>query len=110
MQNQPNYQQLYNSMLEAFDAVNLNYFVVEVKCDKDGKPVDIIYRDVSPATERLIGKSKKEILGKTRTKLLVNVFDAFPERFFKVIQTSTPVHFQSYGAGLRKYYDVYAWK
>ena len=102
MKEQSDYRQLYNSMLEAFDAVNLNYFIVEIKCDKDGKPVDVLYRDVSPATELLIGKSKKEILGKTRTELFGKVDDEFPEKFYEVIQTGKPVHFQSYGAATKK--------
>jgi nitrogen-specific signal transduction histidine kinase len=110
MQNQPNYHELYDYMLEAFDAVSLNYFVVEIECDHNGKPVDIIYRDVSSATARLIGKIKKEIIGKSRTQLLGNVSDEFPAKLYEVIQTGKPVHFQSYGEGLKKYYDVYAWK
>ncbi|HLN46141.1 MAG TPA: ATP-binding protein [Candidatus Sulfotelmatobacter sp.] len=110
MQEQTDYRRLYNFMLEAFDAVNLNYFIVQVICDDNSKPVDIVYRDVSPATERLIGKSKSEILGKSRTELLGKVTDEFPAKFYEVAQTGKPKHFQSYGAGLEKYYDVYAWR
>jgi|WetSurMetagenome_2_1015567.scaffolds.fasta_scaffold2374973_1 hypothetical protein len=44
----------------------------------DGKLVDEFYLEVSPATERLIGKSKKDILGKTRTELFGKVTDEFP--------------------------------
>ena len=101
---------LYMSMIKAFDAVNLNYFIVEVKCDTVGNPTDLIYREISPATQRLIGKSKQDIMGKTRTELLGKVVDEFPTKLYEVVKTGDPIHFQSYGAGLKKYYDVYAWK
>ena len=110
MQKEPDYRQRYISMLEAFDALNSNYFVMEIVCDKNGKPVDGIYREVSPATERLIGKSREEIIGKSRRELFRNVSDEFPSKFYTVLQTGQPVHFESFGAALKKYYDVYAWK
>jgi PAS domain S-box-containing protein len=109
-QQQPDYRQLYNSMLTAFDAINLNYFVMEIVCDKNGQPIDGIYREVSPATEQLIGKSREQIIGKSRRQLFGNVSDGFPTKFYTVLQTGQPVHFQSFGAALQKYYDVFAWK
>jgi PAS domain S-box-containing protein len=97
-------------MLEAFDALNLNYFVMEIICDGNGVPVDGIYREVSPATVKLIGKSQEDIIGKSRRELFGNVNDEFPAKFFEVLKTGQPAHFQSHGAALQMYYDVYAWK
>ena len=110
MQTQPDYRQLYNSMLEAFDAVKLDYFVVEVLRDAKGNAFDVVYREVSPATEKLIGKSKEQIIGKRRKELFGNVNDEFLEKFDNVVKTGKPDHFESYGARLSKNYDVYAWK
>jgi PAS domain S-box-containing protein len=110
MPEQPDNRQLYNSMLTAFDVLNLNYFVMEIVCDKKGKPVDGIYREVSPATERLIGKSKEQIIGKSRRQLFGNITDEFPSKTYTVLQTGQPAHFQSFGSALKKFYDVYAWK
>ena len=97
-------------MLEAFDALNLNYFVMEIICDENGVPVDGIYREVSPATVKLIGKSQEDIIGKSRRELFGNVSDEFPAKFYEVLKTGQPAHFQSHGAALNKHYDVYAWK
>ncbi len=105
-----NYGQLYTLMLEAFDAVKLSYFVVELVYDKKGNPIDIIYRELNPATEKLIGKSREEIVGKSRNELFGTISDEFPNRFCTVLKTGKPEHFQSYGAALSKFYDVFAWK
>jgi PAS domain S-box-containing protein len=107
---QQDYRQLYSSMLHAFDALNLNFFVLEVVCDEKGAPVDVVYREVSPSTVRLIGKPRGDIIGKSRRELFGNITDEFPAKFYEVIQTGEPAHFQSQGAGLKKVYDVYAWK
>lgn len=104
------YRKLYNSMVEAFNEVALNFFVVEVAYDKKGCPVDVIYHELNSATERLIGKSRSEIIGKSRKELFGNVNDEFPSKFDGVLKTGCPTHFQTYGAALNKYYDVYAWK
>ncbi len=106
----PDYRQLYNSMLDAFDVVKLNYFVVELIHDKCGKAVDVIYREVSPITEKLLGKSKEQIIGKSRRELFGDISDEFPERFDHVAKSGKPDHFEQYGAGLNKFYDVYAWR
>ncbi len=108
-QQQPDYQQLYNSMLTAFDAVNLNYFVMEIVCGENGQAVDGIYREVTLGTERLLGKSREQLLGKSRRQLFGNVSDEFLIKFNTVLKTGQPVRFQGSGA-LQKYYDVYAWK
>jgi two-component system, chemotaxis family, sensor kinase Cph1 len=110
MQPQQDYRQLYSSMLEAFDVLNLNYFVMEIICNENGVPVDGIYRQVSPATVKLIGKSQEEIIGKSRRELFGNMNDEFPAEFYEVLKTGQPKQFQSHGAALNKHYDVYAWK
>jgi len=68
-------------MNDMFVAVKVSYFVVELVYDKGGKPVDVIYRDANSATEWLLGKTKAQIIGKSRKELFGDVKDDFPERF-----------------------------
>ena len=111
MNEQSDYRQLYNSMLEAFDAVNTVYSVLEIVCDKRGKPIDFIYCEINAATERLIGKSKDKIIGKSRRELFGYVKeDELYDRFYSVIQSGKSAHFQSFGEALSKYYDLYVLK
>ena len=97
-------------MLEAFNAVKLNFFVLEVAYDQEGNAVDVIYREVNSATEELTGKSRNQLIGKSRRELYGEVYDEFPSKFDSVLKSGKSVHFRSFGAALNKYYDVYAWK
>ena len=106
----PDYRQLYSSMLNAFDVVKLDYFVVELVYDNRGKAIDVVYHEVSSATEKLLGKSKEQIIGKSRKELFGDVSDEFPSRFDQVAKSGKPAHFETHGAGLNKFYDVYAWR
>ena len=110
MQEQTDYRNLQKSMFEAFDTLNLNFFTVEIKLNAKKEPIDVIYREISPATQLLIGKPKEEIIGRSRKQLFGNISDEFPEKFCEVAQTGKPQHFQSYDAAFKRYYDVYAWR
>jgi PAS domain S-box-containing protein len=104
------YRKLYNSMLAGLGTVDVVYFGFEVVYDEGGKPVDLIFTQVDPATERLMGKSKAELIGKSRKQIFGDTPDDFPSRFDAVLKTGQSTRFQTFGPGLRKYYDVYAWK
>ncbi|NLE06346.1 MAG: response regulator, partial [Crenarchaeota archaeon] len=53
---QQKYRQLFNSMTNMFQVVELLY-------DENNKPYDFCYYNVNPAFARLVGKQKSEILG-----------------------------------------------
>ena len=110
MQEQIDYRKLYNAMLEGFDAVNVVYFAFEVIYDKNGKPTDLVFKEASPATEKLMGKGKDEIIGKTRKQIFGDTPDDFPSKLDAVLKSGNSTRFQTFGPGLKKYYDVYAWK
>ena len=110
MPEMPDYRQLYSSVLEGFDALNLIYFTMKVIYDSNGKPFDLIFTEANPAVERLMHKSKEEIVGKGRKQIFGSLFDDFPEKFDKILKTGKPLHFQTFGSGLKKYYEIYAWK
>lgn len=107
---QPDYRELYISMIEAFDALRLSYFILEILYDENSKPVDGILREVSHATEKLIGKTREQLVSKTTKELFKNLKDEYPEKFDKVLKTGEPSHLEIYGPALQRYYDAYAWK
>ena len=98
--------QLFSSMTNMFDALDIIYFSMELTYDESGKPVDGIFCEVNPATERLFGRSKEQLIGKSRKELFGNVFDELPEKFGEVLKTEKLSHFEGYGAGLHKYYRL----
>lgn len=109
---QPDYRQL-RYMLAAFDSLDQMYYRVETICDSNGRITDILYRDVNSVVEKLFGKSKEEIVGKTRNQLfgdLTDQRDTIFETYEKIVKSGKPAHFETYDSKLGKYYDAYAWK
>ncbi len=100
----------FSSMTNMFEAVDIIYFSMELTYDKQGKPIDGIFCKVNTATERLLGKSREQLIGKSRKELFGDVFDELPKKFDDVVKTGKPAHYEGYGAALKKYYDIYAWK
>jgi PAS domain S-box-containing protein len=97
------YRELFNSMAEMFQ-------VVELIFDKDGKAVDFYYRDVNPALERFAGKTREQLVGKSSKEVFGSVESYWLEIWAKVAKTGEPSHYENYGAAINKYYETFAWK
>jgi PAS domain S-box-containing protein len=97
------YRQLFSSMTEMFQLIELIY-------DENGKPVDIYYRDVNPAIESFVGKTKEELIDKRAKDVFGIVEDYWLELWDRVAKTGISEKFENYGAALDKYYAVNVWK
>ncbi len=97
------YEDLFNSMVEMFQIIELIY-------DSNGKAYDYYFRDVNPAFEKLVGKTKKQLLNKRARDIFKIIEDYWIKTYDKVIKTGKPVSFENYGGELDKYYRVNAWK
>jgi PAS domain S-box-containing protein len=97
------YSELFNSMNEMFQVLELIY-------DDNGKIVDYYYRDVNPAFEQLTGKTREQIIDKKVKDIFGIVEDYWLEAYDKALKTGKPIDFVNYGAELDKYYDVHIWK
>ena len=97
------YRQLFSSMTEMFQ-------VIELKYDASGNPIDYYYREVNPAFLKLVNKTEEQLIGKRVKELFSIVEDYWLETFDKVAKTGVPVQIENYGAELDKYYDVNVWK
>jgi PAS domain S-box-containing protein len=102
-QSELRYRQLFNSMTEMFQ-------VIELIFDKDGKAIDYYYRDVNPAFEKLVRKTREQLIGKRVKAIFGIVEDYWLEAYDGVAKTGNSAHFENYGAELEKWYDVYVWK
>ena len=97
------YRQLFESMTEMFQLVELIY-------DENGKPIDIYYRDVNHAIESFVGKTKEQLVDKRAKDIFGIVEDYWLELWDRVAKTGIPEKFENYGAALDKYYAVNVWK
>ncbi len=91
-----------------FDTIIIGYAHHQIVLDDNGKPIDFRYIEVNPEFERLVGKSRNEIIDKT-------VFEVFPEtesywleKYGEVALHGTETRFVNYSGALGKYFEVYA--
>ena len=75
--------------------------------NEDGAPADFVYEDVNPAFESLTGL--REPIGRRVTDLVPGIREANPELFEiygRVTRTGVPEQFESYVAGLERWFAV----
>lgn len=97
------YEELFNSMIEMFQVIQLVY-------DEDGNAIDYVYLEVNSAFEQLVNKKKEELIGKRAKGLFGVVEDHWIKTYERVEKTGKPEKFENYGAELDRYYQIYAWK
>lgn len=101
-QSESHYRQLFENMQEGF-------LIQELVEDDAGNPVDVRYLDVNPAMERFIGKTRREILGRTQTEVLSTPDPAVVEANYHVVTTGQPFHMVRYSAGASRWYESYSY-
>nr|WP_321230204.1 ATP-binding protein [uncultured Psychroserpens sp.] len=97
------YKQLFNSMIEMFQVIELVY-------DEEGNAIDYVYVNVNSAFEQLVNKKKDELIAQRAKEIFGIVEDHWLKTYERVEKTGKPEHFENYGAELDKYYKIYAWK
>jgi len=87
-----------------------NGFAVHQMIYKDGKPFDYRFLDVNDVFEKLVGLSRREVIGKTVKEVLPGIEEFWVERYGRVAQTGEPAHFTNYSGKLGKWYQVWAYQ
>jgi len=95
-------QGLFQHMHDAFS-------VHEIICDDQGEPVDYRFILVNEAMERLLGRSRIEIVGRTVRELLPGIEDIWIKTYGKVALTGEPIHIFDYVKELDRYFAVSAY-
>jgi PAS domain S-box-containing protein len=97
------YHELFSSMTEMFQVLELVYNI-------NGQAVDFYYREVNPATEKLTGKSREEMVGRRARELFGVIEEHWIQALNQVNNSGEPLHFENYSKELDKYYDFNAFK
>jgi len=100
-QSEEKYRTLYSMIDEGF-------CIFEVLFDAHGNANDYRFLDVNPAFEKHTGLV--DVPGKRITELAANPDDHWFEVYGKVALTGEPIRFQNRSHGLRRFFDVYAFR
>ncbi len=95
------YRGLFENMPYSFSIYRMLY-------DENKKPVNFIYEEINPASEKITGLSKKQLIGKSAKDLFPNTEDYWIQTFGKVARTGDPVNFTNYSIELDKYFEAFA--
>ena len=102
-QAEKDYLQIFESMTDMFQ-------VIEIVYDKNNKAVDWYFRQVNPALEKLVHKSKAAMIGQTAKTLFGTVEDYWLEIYAKIDKSGTSIRFENYSKEVDKHFNVLAWK
>lgn len=97
------FRQLFNSMNEIFVTVEIIY-------DEKGQAFDFRYLEINPATEKLVNKSRDEMIGKRAKELFGVIEDYWIQALSRVDRTGEPSRFENYSAAFDKYWNANIFK
>jgi PAS domain S-box-containing protein len=82
----------------------------EVIVNKGGKPDDYAYIEINPAFEKITGKKKGQVIGKTLLEVFPETELYWLEGFEEVVLSGISKEFENYHKGLDKYFRVSAFR
>jgi PAS domain S-box-containing protein len=97
------YHSLFENMTEGFA-------LHEVVCDEQGAPCDYRFLDINPAFEELTGLKRDKTVGRLITEVLPGEDSKWIRFYGEVALTGKPIHFENYSPGLKRHYEVFAYR
>tara|TARA_B110000902_G_scaffold102126_1_gene120758 strand:- start:2986 stop:5322 length:2337 start_codon:yes stop_codon:yes gene_type:complete len=86
------------------------HIVIELIYDAAQNPFDFYIRDVNSAFEKVVSKTREELLGKRVKEVFLVINDDWMYLSHEVIKTGVPKNFEKYEAEFDKYFQFYVWK
>ena len=96
------YKNLFNNM-------SLGHSCYQIMTDESGKPIDYIITEVNPAYEKIMGRSRPELIGKKGTELFPNLSDSGIEwlsLFGDVAINGNSISMEVYSDVMNRWYNV----
>ncbi|HWB59365.1 MAG TPA: PAS domain-containing protein, partial [Chthoniobacteraceae bacterium] len=91
-----------------FDRMMEGLALCEIICDGDGHPNDFRYLLVNERFEQIIGKKRKDVIGRTAQELFPGIEPMWIENYARVAITEQSARFEGYLAPLQRYFEVNA--
>jgi two-component system CheB/CheR fusion protein len=94
---------------DLINIMNLIFLLVEIIFDEKGQPFDYFFREVNPSFERLVGKTKKELLNKRFREIFSTANNTLLELYNTVSTSGSLVNFEKYVDEFTGFYRINAW-
>ncbi len=91
-----------------FNAMDQGYCIIEMIFDDQGKAVDWTYLETNPAFHKHTGMG--DVIGKRIRELIPNIEEHWFETYGQVALTGQPARFISHAKGLRRWFDLNAFR
>ena len=84
--------------------------IIELIYDENGIGIDFYYREVNPAFQKLVGKTKAQLIGNRFKELFGPIDTLWMDTYNKVMKTGTPANIESFLTKEGRYFEVYVWR
>lgn len=84
--------------------------LLEAVYNECGKVTDFRFLDANNSFERLVGKTREEVIGKTVPEILPGTEGYWLDRLVHVEKTGEAIHYEDYNRELDRYYEVVAYR
>ena len=101
------FKRLFN---EVYDSVPKMFKLIELIHEGDTEASDYYYRYVNPAFEKLVGKTKEELIGKRFTECFEPIEGFWLKTYNSVDRTGVSVSSKNFNSNSGDYYEVFTWK
>lgn len=91
-----------------FDSIDEGYCILEVLFDPNGKPYDLIFREVNPAFEKNNGLANAT--GKTILEMVPDIEEKWFKIYGRIAKTGEPLRFKENSKALKRHFDLYAFR
>jgi len=125
--NKPTYEELENQILaqkttiehlkgskkqynDLVSSIPKMFKIIELIYDENGKGIDYYYREVNPAFEVFIEKSREQLIDKRSIQRFLPSDNYWLKTYNKVMKTGTPARFENHKTENGHFFEIFAWK
>jgi signal transduction histidine kinase/PAS domain-containing protein len=88
------------------DAANEGIILHRLVFDANGKPIEYVLNEMNPASERILGKSKAEVIGRSSREVYGTAEPPYLDTYAEVAKTGIPQRFETYFAPMDRHFYV----
>jgi len=88
------------------EAANEGIVLHRLVFDANGKPLEYVLNEMNPAAERILGKSKAEVIGRSSREVYGTAEPPYLDTYAEVAKTGIPQRFETYFAPMDKHFYV----